>query len=375
MSVSLFVGSAEEEEFRADVIRFISEYRGLNGFHFQGSKWPEVKALYRAIGQCGWMSIGWSDAAGGLGRSAVREFILWDEMAYARVARPPLGAGIVAKTLIAHGTEAQKQKWLPPIRAGEKFFSLGYSEPGAGSDLAGLSTRADLHGDHYVVTGEKCWTSYAQDSDYLWTLVRTGAVEDRGRGLSLMILDLHAPGVSVRPLPTIDGEQLNQVVLDAVEVPVEHRIGPENAAWRLVKDALDVERHVQFPPARLRRDLEELVAWLRKHEHELDPVVQRTVAALGVGVFEVEALALLVLESVVKGRPGDVEAAQNKLAHAELSQKIARAPFELGLSEALIYGPIEFLYRQSTWETIGGGTSEIMRSVVARQGLGLGGRS
>jgi alkylation response protein AidB-like acyl-CoA dehydrogenase len=364
--------SEAEEAFRAEVIAFLGEYRDLCGFHFQGSRWSGTKALYRAVADKGWLAAGWPKDQGGLGSPAC-EYILWDEMAYARAARPPLGAGIVAKTIIRHATDAQRARWLPPIKKAEIFFSLGYSEPEAGSDLAGLRTRAERSGDRYLVTGEKCWTSYAQDSDYLWLLCRTGPQEARAKGLSLMILDLRAKGVTVRPLPTLDGEQLNHVYLEEVEVPVEHRIGPENGAWALVREALAVERHVQFPPKRLLRDLEDVVAFAKQRGLAGDPIVRDRLARLRAEVMEVEMLGLLALESALKGKSGGVEAASNKLLGSELSQKIARSAVELGGPEALAKGSmIEFLWRQSTWETIGGGTSEIMRGVIAREGLGLG---
>jgi alkylation response protein AidB-like acyl-CoA dehydrogenase len=362
---------SEAVAFRAEVLAFLADYRDVAGYHHQGTRWPQVKALFAAVGARDWLALGWPAAAGG--RGPVYEYILWDEMAYARAARPPLGAGIVAKTILAHGTDAQRARWLPPIRRGEIFFSLGYSEPGAGSDLAGLTTRAERHGDGYVVTGQKCWTSYAQDSDHLWTLCRTGAPGSRSRGLSLLILDLRAPGVTVRPLPMLDGEALNEVFLDGVEVPVERRIGAEDGAWPLVNEALAVERHVQFPPGRVRRDLEELCAWLRAHDRHHDPVCRDRVADLAVRVREVELLGLAVLDSVVAGRHDVALAAENKLAGTEACQAIARAALDVGGPEALVGGSaLEFLWRQSTWETVGGGTSEIMRGLIARHALGLG---
>jgi alkylation response protein AidB-like acyl-CoA dehydrogenase len=363
----------EEEAFRREVVAFLSAppWAGLDGFHFQNSKWNEVRKLFRAVGERGWLSAGWPVEAGGLGRPAF-EYILWDEMAYARAARPPLGAGIVAKTIIADGTPEQKAEWLPRIRNGEIFFSLGYSEPGAGSDLASVRTKAERNGDRYIVSGEKCWTSYAQDSDYLWTLARTGAPDSRAAGLSLLILDLRAKGVTIQPLPLQDGERLNQIFLDGVEVPLERRIGEENGAWAMIKKALAVERHLQFPPKRLLRDLEDLVAWVKSRGLESDPVVRERLFDLSVRVREVEVLGALALESAERGGSSGVEAAYNKLAGSELCQDIAKAALEIGGSEALMRGSmIEFLVRQSAWETIGGGTSEIMRGVIAREGLGL----
>jgi alkylation response protein AidB-like acyl-CoA dehydrogenase len=264
---------------------------------------------------------------------------------------------------------------LPPIRSGDLQFSLGYSEPEAGSDLASVRCRAERRGDVYVVNGEKCWQSYAQHADYLWLLCRTGAPESRGNGLSLLIVDLKDPGVRVGPLPTLDGDQLNEIYLRDVEVPVEQRIGPENGAWRIMAEALADERHIQFPPSRVRRDLEEVIDWLRKVGLERDPVVRHTLVDLAVAVREVEIHALRVLDAMQKGRPAIVEAAENKVVHTEVCQRIARAALDFGAPEALLHGSrVEQLWRQSMWETIGGGTSEIMRSVVARQGLGLAGR-
>lgn len=364
------------EAFREEVAAFLSDWSGLEGFFHQDREWERVRSFYRALGARGWLALGWPESEGGLGGSPLQEFLLWDEIAYRRIARPPLGAGIVAKTLIRAGTDAQKRRWLPPIRSGEVHFSLGYSEPEAGSDLAAVRTRAVREGDAYVVTGEKCWTSYAQHADHLWLLCRTGSQEEKGAGVTLLIVDLDAPGVEVRPLPTLDGEQLHAVHLGGVRVPAERRVGPEGGAWKLMSAALADERHVQFPPRRLRRDLEEVAAWLSRPGAGGAPARARhALAELAAEVREAEVLALQVAEAAERGRDAAVLAAANKLAHTETAQHIARVALDLGGAAALAAdAPVEFLWRQSLWETIGGGTSEVMRGVVARAGLGLGGR-
>jgi alkylation response protein AidB-like acyl-CoA dehydrogenase len=367
--------SSEEESFRSEVRVFLEDYRDLDGFFGQGHKWKDVKELFCAMGERGWLALTWPEEHGGLARYPAYEYILWDEVAYARAARNPLAAGIVARTLIRSGSDDQKRRWLPPIRTGELHFSLAYSEPEAGSDLASLRVRADREGDEYVITGQKCWQSYAQDMDYFWLLARTGTQESRGRGLSLFICDKQSPGVSVGPLPTLDDDQLNEVHFDSVRVPVENLVGPENGAWAIMGEALADERHIQFPPGRVRRDLEEMVEWVKSAGLAHDPVVRRTLADLGARVAEVEIQGLRVLDAMQRGVAAAVEAAANKVLHTLVCQEIARAVLDLGGNEALVTGSRpELLWRQSMWETIGGGTTEIMLGVIAKQGLGLGAR-
>jgi alkylation response protein AidB-like acyl-CoA dehydrogenase len=371
-----FAFSAEEEAFRAEVVEFLAEYRDLDAFFCQGHHWERVRGLFRAMGERGWLSLGWPGDTGNLAKPISWEYILWDEVGYARAARNPLASGIVAKTIARHGDSEQRERWLPPIRRGDLHFSLGYSEPEAGSDLASVRCRAERRGDTYVIHGEKCWQSYAQDMDYLWLLCRTGSQESRGRGLSLLIVDLEAPGVRVGSLPTLDGDQLNEVHLDGVEVPVTHRVGPEDGAWKIMSAALADERHIQFPPKRVRRDFEEMVAWLKERGLGCDAAAHRMLSELAAQVFEVEMHGLRVLDAMLRGRPGVVEAAANKVFQSEVCQRIAQAAFDLGGPDALADDArVNTLWRQSLWETIGGGTSEVMRGVVARQGLGLGGRS
>lgn len=367
--------SPEEEAFRAEVAEFLVDYRHIGGFYDQAHHWPEVKALFQAMGARGWLALAWPREVDGLAKPISYEYILWDEVGYVRAARNPLSAGVVARTIIRSGNEEQKKRWLPPIRSGDLHFSLGYSEPEAGSDLAAVRCRAERCGDVYVVTGQKCWQSYAENMDYLWLLCRTGAAGSRSEGLTLLIVDLQAPGVTVSPLPTIDGHQLNEIHLEGVEVPVAQRVGPEGGAWKIMSEALADERHIQFPPKRLRRDLEEIVAWVREMGLAEDPIVRRALADLATQLREAEIHSLRVLDAMQKGLSSGVEAAANKVAQSLVCQNIARAALEFGGPQALVEGTeVEHLWRQTMWETIGGGTSEIMLSVVARQCLGLGGR-
>jgi alkylation response protein AidB-like acyl-CoA dehydrogenase len=365
----------QEVAFQAEVREFLSDYQALDGFYCQGHSWPQVRAMFAAMAERNWLALTWPKKFGGLGLGPVFEYILWDEVAYSRAARNPLGSGIVAKSIIKHGSDAQHTAWLERIRSGEVHFSLCYSEPEAGSDLASLRLRADKksEGTQYVLTGEKCWQSYAQDMDYLWVLARSGTQSSRGRGLSLFICDKQTTGVSVNPLPTLDGDQLNEVIFDQVLVPIEQRIGAENGAWPIIGEALADERHIQFPPGRVRRDLEDMVTWLNEHNLGDDPVVRARMAELAVTVKETEVLGLKVLAAMVNSCDATVDAAMNKIIHTTACQDIARAVLDFGGPEALVSNcHPEQIWRQSITETIGGGTSEIMRSVVSRQLLGLG---
>lgn len=365
---------AEVEAFREEVRDLLVDYQDVGGYYWHDDERQEkVRKLYLELGERNWLALAWPEAVGGLGKPPVYEFVLWDEMAYARAARPPLGPGIVAKTIIGYGTEEQQERFLPGLRRGEVFFSLGYSEPEAGSDLAGVRTRAVRDGDEYVVTGEKRWTSGGHRADYLWVLCRTGAIEDRGRGLTVLIVDRRSPGVSASPIASLDGDEwFNEVRLDEVRVPVANRVGEENGAWSMIRESLATERHVQFSPKRVQRDFEDLVAWARESGRDRDPVVRRRLADLAVELEEVQTLALVMLEAIEHDRSAVVPAAGNKLAGTHLCQEIARTALELDAPEALVRGTmLEFLWRQTLSESIGGGTSEIMLGVIARAGLGL----
>jgi 3-oxocholest-4-en-26-oyl-CoA dehydrogenase alpha subunit len=363
----------EEEAFRQEVVAFLAGHGPVDGFFFhEGEHDTAVRALYRALGERGWLSLAWPVEVGGRGLPPVYEFLLWDEMAYARAARPPLGSGIVAKTIIRHGTDDQRRRFLPGLRAGTTFFSLGYSEPEAGSDLGAVRTRAARRGDHYILNGEKRWTSGGHRADYLWVLCRTGTTESHTRGLTLLTVDRRSPGITISPIPSLDGERFNEVRFDDVEVPVENRVGEQDAAWTLMVESLATERHVQFSPKRVQRDFEDLVALVVSNKLDADPAIRRRLAALASELAEVKALSLVLLDAVQHERPAVVEAACNKLAGTELCQRIARTAVDVCGPAAVERGTMtEFLWRQSISETIGGGTSEVMRGVVARAGLGL----
>jgi len=370
MAIGWFL-DADERAFEAEVRAFLRETAGERGpFQYFEDRGGITRRLYRQLGDRGWLGLAWPEAVGGGGRSEVYEFILWNEMAYHRVARPDTAAGICAKSLITFGNDEQRERFLPGIRRGEISFSLGYSEPEAGSDLGGLRTRARREGDEYVVSGEKRWTSDAHTSGFLWLLCRTGEQAGRSRGLSLLIVPADAPGVTVAPIPTLDGHPVNEVHLDEVRVPAANLVGAEGHGWTVVTGALARERHLQVMPGRLARDLRDLEDWVDFNGLADDPVAVRELAILRADAAAAEARVLAVLQAVVEERDSLLVAAHAKLVGSLVMQRMARLPVALGHPGALERGgAMEFLWRQITMETIAGGTTEIMRDMIARREL------
>jgi alkylation response protein AidB-like acyl-CoA dehydrogenase len=333
-----------------------------------------ARELYRELGRRDMLAVSWPVELGGGGRALSFEYMLWNRLAYRRATRPEIGATIVARVLMRHGSEEQRSQLLPAIREGRVCFALGYSEPEAGSDLGAVRTRAvpSGEGDGYVVEGEKVWTSEAHHAEHLWCLCRTGGQDEHGRALTLLIVDLHAPGVTVRPIPTIDGHHVNQVLLDGVEVPAAARVGEEGQAWAIVREGLAAERHLQFMPGRVRRDLEDLVDLCRRSGVLGRGGVQQRLAELAAGVAAAEASAAANLVEAASGTISPVSAACTKVLGSTLAQEIAAAAFDLCGAAALDEAEVsELLWRQTRMETVAGGSTEMLLGIVARSGLGL----
>ena len=363
----------EEANFGREVAAFCREWTTkadpLQYFRGRGGT---ARQIYLDLGARGWLSLCWPKTAGGEGRAPIYEFLLWDALAYYRLARPDLGSGLVARAIVSCGSEEQKVRWLPKLAAGRLCFALGYSEPGAGSDLTGLMTKAEPDGDHYAVTGEKCWTSDADNADLLWTLCRTGPPEQRSRGLTMLVIDLRAPGVTIRLIPTIDGHHLNQIFLDGVRVPVSDRVGPESGAWSMIRANLALERHLQLLPGRVRRDLEELESRISPRHRQVGTLVAETLNGLWQRLRQVEAGSIATVGEMTRGGEAVAEAARTRLLGATLAQDVARVGLELLGPDACADGdPAAFLWTQSFMETIAGGSTEMMLNILGRRSLAL----
>jgi len=364
----MFELTADERAFHAEVAETLAPYVGLQGFVLSSGR-ERLDPFYRRLAAKNWLALSWPEAEGGLGRPPIYEFLLWNEAAFLDIARPPQGAGVVAKTLMRHGTLGQKTVWLNRIRNHEATFALAYSEPEAGSDLGSARCAARLDGDAYVINGNKCWNSKAAEVDVLWLLCRTGSAESGSRGLSLFIVDVNTPGVTIRPLRLMDGNHLSEIFFDDARVPVSCRVGPENAAWKLIGEALADERHVHFSPGRVRHDYFRLRRWLEDRGRLDDPGARHAFDLLAIDVAEAEALALMIISPTPKCGG---EIAANKIAHVQTIQGIARFAMEIGGPEAFLADSAPSLHwAQTITEAVGGGTTEIMESLVSRRRLGL----
>jgi len=331
----------------------------------------------------------WPKEYGGAGMSVMEQFIFNWEMAEARAPRPGgIATGFAGPTLIVHGTDDQKKKYLPEILDGETVWCQGYSEPGSGSDLASLQTRAIRDGDDYVVNGQKIWTSGGHMAKWMILLARTDPEAPKHRGITYFIADMKAPGVTVRPLINLPGtHEFNEVFFEDVRIPKQNIIGEENRGWYLAQTTLSFERSNIGGAVGARQGVEDLVQVARTDaasqlkangalRHEL---VDRMVEA---GVATQMSLKIISIQAKEGVAPGH-EASVAKLYGTELNQRIARTAMKVfglygqldskseGVKNAALYGRYKYQYLRSIANTIEGGTSEIQRNITATRGLGL----
>ncbi|GGH62665.1 acyl-CoA dehydrogenase [Frigidibacter albus] len=335
----------------------------------------------------GWAGIGWPAEMGGRPLSLTQRFIWYEE--YGRIGAPRPGAGFIGlthagPTLIAKGTDEQRDHHLKPILRGEHVWCQGFSEPGAGSDLAGLSTKGEIDGDHIVVNGSKIWTSYAHVADYQELLVRTGGGEKRHDGISWVICDMRSPGIEVRPIRTMSGEMhFNQVFYDNMRIPLKNVVGGLNNGWKVAMATLGFERGTGFVIAQieLEREVEQLIALAREGtDRRGRRLIENEAVRAGLATMRAEVRALhamsnaMMAETARDGVPG-AEGSIIRLFSAELNQRIYRFAQELmgpGLvapdAEAEHWG---LGYLNSFRHTIAGGTSQIQRNLIGERVLGL----
>ena len=343
----------------------------------------ELMPWYHSLSRKGWIAPHWPKQYGGMGATLNQQIIMTEELA--RIGAPQLpaqGLNHIGPTLIEFGTDAQKAKHLPPIIAGTVIWAQGYSEPGAGSDLASLATRATLEGDHFVVRGQKIWTTGAHYSDWMFALVRTDPLaQPRHAGISFLLLDLHSPGITIRPIRTIAGDdEFSEVFFDDVVVPAENLVGKLNDGWRIANALLGHERLGTSNPQYALSALDRIKTVARASGVITDPAFRDRLAAASINVTALSALFSHAVELTnLQRRPG-LEASMIKIFGTELLQSLNDLLIEAAGSEASIEKPImtdsgavevSTSFLQVRRATIYGGSSEIQRNIIARRVLNL----
>ncbi len=343
--------------------------------------WIEVaREWQRLLFEGGWAAISWPRAQGGRGATVVERWFFDQALDRAGAPRPPAQSyvDLIGPALLQHGTPAQQQRFLGPMVSGAELWCQGFSEPGAGSDLGALRCKGEPDGDVYVVNGQKVWTSNADIADWCFLLCRTEADRPKHDGISLLLVDMKTPGISVRPLTQMTGDaEFCEVFFEDVRVPAANRLGAPGAGWKIAMGIVQHERGPMWTfvfQRKIRRSLEQLIGLLRDgHGASLaDPVVRQRLAQAHI---EVEILRLTGYRSLTRllrtGHPG-AESSMEKVLGSETDQRLQDLALALvGPHGALRDGTHtrQFLYARS--ETIMGGTSEIQRNVIAQRILGL----
>jgi len=358
----------------------LEEMRGSEG----GS--PGYHAALRQMGADGLLGMGWPVEYGGQGRGPVDHYIFTDEVQRSGFPLPFLTLNTVGPTLMRHGSEEQKQRFLPTILRGELHFAIGYSEAEAGTDLASLKTRAERVGDEWVINGAKMWTSLADYADYIWLAVRTDPEVKKHRGISMFLVPTSSPGFKITPITTIGGVRTNATFYEDVRVPAENLIGGENNGWSLITGQLNHERVSLMNVGPIRRILDDARHWARETKladgrRVIDQAwVQSNLARIHA---KLEVLRLMNWKQAWAAQhsqlhPADASAV--KVFGSEFYVEAYRALLEIFGAEgvvqadspgAVLRGRVEMMYRNTLILTFGGGTNEVQRDIIAMAALGM----
>ncbi len=370
-----------DDAFRAQVREFFdTAYPDALRHQLRRFRWNEIRDWTRTLYEKGWIAPNWSREYGGMGLDASKLVIYMEEQERAGVGRAPdMGVVNVGPLLIKFGSDAQKREYLPKILSYEHIWCQGYSEPNTGSDLASVQTRAVLEDDHFVVNGQKIWTTLAQDATHMFALVRTDPQAKKQEGISFLLIDLSVPGVSVCPIRNLAGhEEFCQVFLDNVRVPLANLVGEINQGWTLAKALLGFERVFTGSPKRCQYVLGRLELAARQRGLFADQGFVDRFSQMSADVADLSAAYRRYVAVVRRGENLGPEVSMLKIWATESLQRIADLIFEIGGEYAAIPGEHEMAgekidlvnpFFTARWVTIGAGSSEIQRNVIARNVL------
>ena len=387
-----FEFSEEQQAFLAEVEAFLDEREDpavmdpTRENMAQICDTPERRAFMAEVGARGWLGMTWPKEYGGSEGDGVYEYLLNEALARRGAPQIGKGVGIIGKTLIKHGSARLKAEFLPKILRNEVEFAVGYSEPNAGSDAAAMQLRATRDGDGWRLDGQKTWTTSAHFAEWYWVGARTDPDAPKHHGITLFLVPLDDPGLTIRPIWTMGDERTNEVFFDDVFVHDDYVVGELNRGFQYIAQALDLERFTMFTYSQIDARLQLLVDHVRTATVDGeplrdDPVVRRQIARL---VTDGEVARLLGLRfvhaSLRGGDPPRAEASEYKLFATELSKRLADASMDIGgpgtqlrvgTEDAPMAGRAESTYRYTVIDTIGGGTSEVQKNIVATRKLGL----
>jgi alkylation response protein AidB-like acyl-CoA dehydrogenase len=333
----------------------------------------ELLRWHRILAKKGWAAPAWPKEWGGTGWNLVQRYMFEEELGFAGC--PPLmpfGLSMCAPVLLAFGTEAQKKRFLPRIYNGDDFWCQGYSEPGSGSDLASLKTKAQKSGDKYVVNGQKIWTSYAHYADWIFCLVRTDpTVEKRQEGISFLLMDMKTPGITVRPLILMDGgHAVNEVFFDDVQVPAENLVHKEGKGWTVAKYLLGYERMNTGRIGESKRELRKLKETFV--EKQKDIRFRDRLTRVEVELMALEITNLRFLDRMRRtGQPPGADVSMLKIRGTEIQQALTELAMQAGDPAAQETQALERRYLDMRKTTIYAGSNEIQRNIIAKMTLGL----
>jgi 3-oxocholest-4-en-26-oyl-CoA dehydrogenase alpha subunit len=378
--------SPEQEKLRAEMRATLAEVmtpERVAAISDRMEGGPQVRECVRALAAANLLGVGWPKEYGGQGFSAIEQFIFSEEARRANAPIPLVTLNTVGPTLMQCGTEEQKQKFLPAILDGSVEFAIGYSEPGAGSDLASLRTTAVRDGDDYIINGQKMFTSGAAYADYVWLAARTDPNVKKHKGISIFIVPTSSPGFSWQPLHTMPGVSTFYSFYDDVRVPASAMVGGENQGWQLITTQLNFERAALGNLGALEPLFEKTLDWATSTELDgkrvIDqPWVQLALARVEAQVAAYKLVNLRVNAAMTKGVLTMGEASAAKVFGTELTQQVARQLLEVldhnGIrsgADAPLHGALEAAYRFAVINTFGGGANEIQRDIIAMAGLGM----
>jgi alkylation response protein AidB-like acyl-CoA dehydrogenase len=347
---------------------------------------PKSKEFIRRMGADGWLGVGWPKEYGGQGRSVMEQHIFYEAIWARRAPFPVLTLNAVGPTIMKLGSEEQKKEFLPRILKGDLEIAICYTEPDAGTDLASLKTVAVKDGDSYVINGNKVFTSIAHFADYLWVAVRTDPdPKKKHKGLSILLIDVDTPGITIDPIYTLGGHRVNSIYLKNVVVPRTCLVGEENKGWSLIVGQLEHERFSLSPSSPMKRRIEDTIAWAKETHVDGSPVidhpgVREKLAEL---LAEVDILKLLnyqVVDNMTKGKMFWAESSAVKVFGSELNIRINNTLMDImglygqlqqGDERAPLNGLVESHFRDDLLFVFAGGTNEIQRDIIAMVGLGL----